>query len=582
MDIYKGNAKSAVIAVLILGGIAALAFPHVRERVDYRAARTRNTADAWASYVAKHPAGERAQTACKAHDELLCAEVEKNSGDPNALTALWRQCLTFQGSERFLALADEALWATTTKADTIESYSRYLDDLPGAQHVGQAMKRKDELVWRRCQESPTFENHEMYLKGCPWGTHVEEAKRFVEGHAYETVRGKDTVDAYKSFLKDYPEHTAAKKRLRELRYQQAVDAGKLETWKAFYEEYKSSLGADDDSIEGGRMRENAREQIERLLYEKIMKEPTLELCREYLANYGRWGRGSQVDAKMELCLFEEASRTNDLGSCFDYMAQYPDGPHDSQIRERLEAMIFKPLGAKGDLSVFERYLELSPKTRDVLLARMEPLLFEWAKRVDTAESYERYFDRYPDGPHLAEVRTAAEPALFRRAQQEDWYSRYEDYIAKYPNGQHVEKARERSAWLKANYAVVEVNFPSELEETESPYYNLKRPFWRWETVLKETGGKVGFKVTGSGYILDSHGRKWVSALSDNDNISRGEVFVHAGGTARAEYWIGNMEHVLCNGCAIFTWTGEDAGGHPIRIIEEKVRCTHTGCSGPTE
>lgn len=581
MSICKGTAKSAVIAVLVLGGIVALAFPHVRERMDYRAARTRNTAEAWESYVTKHPAGERAQTARSAHDDLLCAEVEKNCGDPNALTALLRRCLTPQGAEKFFALADEALWATTAKADTIEGYSRYLDGLPCARHTRQAMKCKDELVWRRCQESPTFESYEMYLKECPWGDHVKEAKNLVEGHAYETVCEKGTVDAYKSFLEDYPEHIAAKKRLRELRYQQAVNAGTLETWKAFYEQYKSSLGADDDSSEVDRMRESAREQIECLLYEKIMKEPTLELCQAYLASYGAWGRGSQVDAKMELCLFEEASRTNDLGSCFDYMARYPDGPHDSQIRERLDAMIFQPLGAKGDLSVFDRYLELSPKTRDVLLARMEPLLFEWTKRVDDAESYERYFNRYPDGPHLVELQAAAEPAIFRRAQEEDWYSRYEDYIAKYPNGQHVEKARERIAWLKANVAVVEVNFPSEVEETESPYHKWRHPYWGWETVFKETGGKVGFKVTASGYILSRYGVKWVSELSDH--ISRREVFVHAGRTARAEYGFGCFpDHDLCNSHAIFTWTGEDAGGHPLRIIEEKVHCTHTDCPDANE
>ena len=42
-----------------------------------------------------------------------------------------------------------------------------------------------------------------------------------------------------------------------------------------------------------------------------------------------------------------------------------------------------------------------------------------------------------------------------------------------------------------------------------------------------------------------------------------------GGTSKDYYWFGSCDHELCNGYAMFTWTGEDAGGHPINI---EIKC----------
>ena len=126
-------------------------------------------------------------------------------------------------------------------------------------------------------------------------------------------------------------------------------------------------------------------------------------------------------------------------------------------------------------------------------------------------------------------------------------------------------------FLKSNKAVVEIDYPSVVEQRESPYTNVSSPFWSWKTVFREKSGKMGFKISGTGYIEDPKGGRW-----DPD---REKITVPAGGTGEDDYWVSSPSHVLCNGHAFFTWTGEDAGGHAIRL-QEKVKIQHTGCPGP--
>ena len=215
----------------------------------------------------------------------------------------------------------------------------------------------------------------------------------------------------------------------------------------------------DDGKKVAQMKENAGKEIERLLYERIVAQPTLVLCQYYLNQYPNGIHKQQVMVKMEPCLFDEAIRTNTLYTYFDYLEEYPDGYRDLEIKKQLDTLVFKTLDEEEDFSSFERYLRLSPKTKDALLTRMEPLMFEWAKRVNTVESYDQYLSLYPGGAHLREVQAGMDPLLFKKAQDEDWYSAYEEYIKKCPDGANVEKARQRFDWLKSQKAVPEISFP---------------------------------------------------------------------------------------------------------------------------
>jgi hypothetical protein len=541
------------------------------EKEDYQAARNNNTIGSWDSYLKKYPKGQNAKVAREAHDNLLWQEAEKSAENPTALETLFKRCKTPSGSDKVFRLWDDALWAVSKKTDTMDAYSRYLLRFPGGQRVKEAKTAVEEAAWRGCQESGKVESYKAYLKEYPSGTHAKEAKAVINNFTYQVAQEKDTIEGYESFLKDNSGHKEAGKRLRQLRYEQAVRTGTLEHWKAFYDQYRYSRWTDDGK-DVDQMKENAVKEIERLLYERIAAEATLELCRDYMNRYRDGIHKQQVIVKMEPCLFDEAVRTNKLETYFEYLEKYPEGYRDLDIRTRLDKLVFKNLSEKEDFSSFERYLRLSPKTKDVLLARMEPFMFEWAKRVNSVESYGKYLSRYPDGAHLREVQMSMDPVLFKKAQEEDWYSTYEDYIKKCPNGANVQKARDRVAWLKANKTEVVMDYQRTVEETASPYGNVGRPFWPIDTVFKETSGKIGFRVSGSSARIDDiHGGSWSGS-------GRGMVKIPTGGTVKDDYWVNSTDHELCNGYMTRTWSGEDAGGHPIRL-EQRVKLQHTGCPG---
>jgi len=563
-----GEALAVVLSVLVI--LAPSCALQAGEQEEYQAARDLNTIEAWEAFLKKHPAGENAKAARESHDDLLWPEAERNASDPTALEKLFKRCKTPSGSDKVFSLWDDALWAASRNTDTPAAYRGYLLRFPGGQHVKEANAAIEEASWRHCQESGEIQLYEAYLKEHPNGAHAEEAREVINARAFQTARERDTIEAYESFLKDHYGHEAAGKRLRQLRYERAVETGRLEDWKAFYDTYRYS-GWVDDGEDVAQMEENAIKEIERLLYERIVAQPTLELCRDYLSRYRDGIHKQQVLVKMEPYLFDEAVRANDVGTYFNYLEEYPEGYQDADIRRRLDTLIFRTLDEKEDFSSFERYLRLSPRTKDVLIARMEPFMFEWATRVNTVESYDEYLQRYPDGAHLKEIRTSMDPVLFKEAQEEDWYSSYEEYVNKCPNGANVQKARERIDWLKRQRAVPEITYPRVLAQPGGR--------WRYDTVFREKGGTIGFRVSGSGYIYDAEGSSWGIY---GRSIGRGTVRVKAGGTATEDYWCGDHDsHTFCNGYASFTWTGEDAGGHPIRL-EEKVEFQHAGCPGPEE
>ena len=79
------------------------------------------------------------------------------------------------------------------------------------------------------------------------------------------------------------------------------------------------------------------------------------------------------------------------------------------------------------------------------------------------------------------------------------------------------------------------------------------------------GIAVGYELSGSGWIIDADGQyygRWGLA-----SVGRSPVTVPAGGETESIYRLTGDSFV--DGYAVFTWEGEDEGGHPI-TIEERV------------
>lgn len=117
-------------------------------------------------------------------------------------------------------------------------------------------------------------------------------------------------------------------------------------------------------------------------------------------------------------------------------------------------------------------------------------------------------------------------------------------------------------------AVPVIEYPEEL----MGYLSSGRVKWSWTTRFKETGGSVGYTVTGEGYISDYEGHRWYPV--GGGYIQRGTVEVPAGGTASDSYWVscGSGGIGGCfpfvGGYAVFWWEGEDENGNPIDLVEK--------------
>ena len=117
---------------------------------------------------------------------------------------------------------------------------------------------------------------------------------------------------------------------------------------------------------------------------------------------------------------------------------------------------------------------------------------------------------------------------------------------------------ELPAWLAQNPAVPVLDLA---DEVKRDYKGL----WVLTTRFREIGGKVGYTLSGSGWIIDAQGEKWQTwGLTE---IRRGPVTVPAGGETENSYRLEGDPFV--DGYAVFTWEGKDEGGHPI-TVEERV------------
>ena len=533
------------------------------ESDDFSAAKMGNTLASWQAFLEKYPNGQNIDIARQAFDEILYKDAKGSTNDPKKLETLFGQAKTSEYADMIFSLWDEASWNEAKQLDSLEGYRKYKLQFPGGKHIDETKLSIENLAWRSCQEKADRDACDQFLKDYPNGNHNAEAKKFLADFDYQNVQKNDTIEAYEAFLQNNSGYEVADKRLRQLKYEKAVKSGKLEDWTAFYDKYRySSMSGDENNIE--QMKENAKDEIERLLYEKIVSSPTLELCEDYLQRFDNGSHRQQVMVKMEPCLVDHALKENKVDTYLEYLEKYPEGYKVAEIKERLNSLMFTKLADNEDFSYYEKYQKLCPNDKPALMARMEPFMLDWATRVNKTGSYKRYLNDYPEGTNSERVRALLDPQLFGQAQEEDWYSSYEDYIKYCPKGVNVQKAKDRIAWLKNNKATAEIEFPEE----------VKGPRWEWTTIFKEKSGKIGFKVKGSGYIIDSAGGRWRFYGS---NISRSEVKVKAGSSNSDDYWVGSrrLSNDFCNGSAEFVWTGEDAGGHPIELEEKvKLMCPH--------
>jgi hypothetical protein len=237
---------------------------------------------------------------------------------------------------------------------------------------------------------------------------------------------------------------------------------------------------------------------------------------------------------MEPFFYAWAAKTATVEACEKYLGRYPEGGHASAV-----------------------------------LGILEPALFKLAKGENSISRYESYLTRFPKGPHLQDMMSSLDPLVYLEASGKGFFSDFSKHVERFPQGKHAAETRKRMEELKKPTAVAAVSYPQVVDRDSGSGRRA------WKTSFSEKGGKIGYRLTGSGRIVHRHGGHWGTW---GGTINRGDVTVAAGGTGEDSYWCGGTTHNLCNGRAEFTWVGEDAGGHPVKF-EVRVLLRHRNCPG---
>ena len=270
------------------------------------------------------------------------------------------------------------------------------------------------------------------------------------------------------------------------------------------------------------------------------------------------------------------------------LQEYPDmlnkGQAQATLAEAYREWAAQPREAGDYGRAIERYqatLKEYPDTlnKDQAEAILAELCGEWAAQLREAGDYEGAIEKYQtilrEYPHtptgaqagatLAELYGEWAVQLREAEDYEEAIKKYQTILREYPDtptAKQVEEAiaqthEELNAWQEENPAIPVAEFPKEVSRDSNGR-------WSWTTVFKETGGKVGYTLSGEGWVVDTEGHQYGPF---GTIIKRGSVTVPAGGKAEDSYWCEGDTFV--DGHAIITWSGEDATGHPI-TIEEKV------------
>ncbi len=287
--------------------------------------------------------------------------------------------------------------------------------------------------------------------------------------------------------------------------------------------------------------------------------------------YEAIARKALVDLKLELAqdLHKKANYEEAIEVYKSFAGMESIEDHGFKVEEPLDELETSVLEVTS--SIEEARLKAEAIIPDIYL--------EWASTLENNEEYEEAINKLKlilgeylpvDKDLKIEDRIAETYREWANQLRED--EKYQNAIDKYQIildeysgaaiAQEVESAlaetqNEYSIWKEETKAIPVIEFNSELSRDDENK-------WIVVTKFKETGGKIGYTLSGEGWIVDTKGNEYGPY---GGIINRGEVIVPPGGEDVSDYWCEGDTFV--DGYAVFTWTGEDENGHAIEI-EEKI------------
>jgi outer membrane protein assembly factor BamD (BamD/ComL family) len=436
-------------------------------------------------------------------------------------------------------------WETTKKINTAEAYRQFFSKNPNSMYkdspdgLAKLFKKCksgkcsdylyslwDQAQWEKARIADQRKVYRKYLLLFPNGKHVPQANRAIDNLDWQPCldnQSQEDCENYLSLQKKGKYRSKAKEILINLEFAAVKELNTIEGYQKFLKKHYNHQAA--------------KTGLRQLRYTKAVETGKFEDWIDFydkskVSSYARkkWEKSDRstyekmmANAKTEIeqLLFNDVTSKPSLKSAKEYLKRFPEGIHKQQVK---------------------------------ILA--EPLFFKEAHDVNTVVAYNKYLKIYPTGFSSEKIQELMEKVLWSETEKKNNYKSYQYYSKKYPKGPHVKQANEKLLWMKANPAKPAIDHPNEIIGTGS------RPKFSWVTKFTEESGRVGYYVSGSGWVIDSKGNKWGP---NGHKGSRGTVKVKAGGKGQDSHWVRGS--TFCGGRLEYTWIGEDENGHKIRFVE---------------
>lgn len=101
-------------------------------------------------------------------------------------------------------------WQKACSINTVESYTKYLQDFPSGVHAKDAKARIETIYWNNAQEADTVESYQSYLTHFSYGAYTTKAKNRIkqieeELKLWNYAEKEKTISSYNLYLKKYPD-----------------------------------------------------------------------------------------------------------------------------------------------------------------------------------------------------------------------------------------------------------------------------------------------------------------------------------------------------------------------------------------
>lgn len=204
-----------ILIILGLVILCIIAFPGIRDELQWKWASHNDRALDYAGYLKSWPGGRHAGEANTFYDERSWSDAKKI----NTIQSL-KNYQADHPQGKYISQAENGIenlyWQQAKKANTIQVFKTYLQDYPRGEYVSPAIDMIENLRWQDSQKNNTIISYQRYLIAYPSGRYISKTKQKIsslikDDKPYLAAQKTGTPQAYKTFLVQFPGHKYGKK-----------------------------------------------------------------------------------------------------------------------------------------------------------------------------------------------------------------------------------------------------------------------------------------------------------------------------------------------------------------------------------